>query len=92
MTMNNLPNISLNFSLPKYGFIWKADINFSLFLPKLKEDCGVDLQSVIIPLITKLVRMMIKRLERSKEITALTNEQELELEKLKTWLKETNHE
>ena len=56
MTMNNLPNISLNFSLPECGLVYKVDLNLPLLLPKLQEIFGADLKPVIIPLLLRFIR------------------------------------
>ena len=80
--MNKLPNISLNFSNQECGLAYRVELNLPVFLPKLQELLGVDLQPIIIPLLAQLVRKMINKLQRSQELKCLTKEDELELKKL----------
>lgn len=82
MTMNNLPNISLNFSNQECGLTYQVELNLSVFFPKLQELCGIDLQPIVIPLLAQLVRKMINKLQRSQELKSLTEEDESELKKL----------
>jgi len=54
--MNNLPNISLNFSLPECGLVYKIDLNLPVLLLKSQEVFGADLKPVIITLLLRFVR------------------------------------
>ena len=98
--MNKLPNISLNFSSPQNGLVYKVELDLSLLLPKLQELFGVDLQPIAVPMLAQLVRKKINTLEKSKELKCLTSEDDLELktlqeqeQKLYSWmLKPKNHE
>jgi len=83
MIMNKLPNISLNLANQACGLAYKVELNLPVLLPKLQETLGVDLQSVIIPLLARFIRWQIKRLESSKELGLLAQEDELEILKLK---------
>ncbi|WNE40120.1 MAG: hypothetical protein GBAus27B_000187 [Mycoplasmataceae bacterium] len=100
--MTNLPNITLNFRVPEKGFAYKVDLDLNLFLPALKKETGIELNSVAISLLLKLVRIRINDLERTIEskkiLNFLSEEDELELknqqeqeQNLVLWLNETNH-
>ncbi|WNE40597.1 MAG: hypothetical protein mread185_000054 [Mycoplasmataceae bacterium] len=96
--MNNLPNINLNFQLPEAGFNWKVDLDFNLFLPALEKSFGIDLKTVVIPCLMKLVRTRISDLEKAQGLSCLSGEGEQELKNfqdqennLALWLNEINH-
>lgn len=77
--MNKLPKISINAQFPEIGFWNKIELDPALLFPKLKEDFGIDLQSVVIPFLAKLTRMMIRKLELTQQIQELSKEDEQEL-------------
>jgi hypothetical protein len=55
-TMNNLPNINLDFSCPESGLVYKVELNLSILLPKIQEMFGIDLSAVVLPLLLRVIR------------------------------------
>ncbi|CAG8574249.1 13002_t:CDS:10, partial [Ambispora leptoticha] len=64
------------------GLVYRVDLDLSCFLPKLQELFEVDLKSVVIPLLVKLTRSMINKLEKAQELSCLTKEGEEDLKNL----------
>lgn len=78
--MTKLPNINLNFQVPEIGLLnWRIDLDLNIFLSALKKTTGIELKSVAIPFLLKLVRISIRNLEADHKLKRLTKEGELEL-------------
>ena len=82
MTMNKLPNFNYHLELPSCGLFYRVDLDLSLLLPRLQELFEVDLKPVVIPLLIKLTRSMINKLEKSQVLSCLTKEGEEDLKNL----------
>lgn len=86
--MNKELNL-FHFNAPRFGF--NFTFNFPVFFAKGKEILGIDLQPIVIPLLVRLVKSEVERLQAQKELKCLTEQGEQDLKNFTQWLKATNH-